>query len=804
MDSKTLRENFNRYLTNFLAKDEATATSYDRYLALAYAVRSELMEKWIETQKRYHERNVRRLYYLSTEYNLGKNLLQNMLHLGIESGMTQAVKSLGFSIEDLYAEEDDYQLGNVSEERITVCLLDALASQGYPAMAYGIRYDYGQFNQEIRNGVQTERPNDWMRRGNPWEILRLEYTCTVKFGGKCRILNPSEPLGPYEWNNSEIVHAIPYDLPLVGYRNGTVNTLRLWSARLSEQFLPDYLNHGDYERAFEDKSKYGRITQLLFPDEDVRRATDLRMKQQYFFICASLQDIIRRFKQDGNAIQDFDKKVAVHISGSCCALAIPEMMRLLVDKEGVPWGKAWEMTRVIFSYTSQALFKEDTEIWPVYKVGQILPRHLQIIFDLNQIHLDEVRTRCGSDSNLVRELSLIEEGEVKRIRFADLAVLGSNSINGVSGEQTENLKNKVFPYLAGYFTDRFSCRVNGIGQRRWLMYCNRPLSQLLTKYIGEQWITKPDQLQGIEKHLHDDRFLQAFSTIKREAKRRLAEALKQTDGFTADESMLFDVQLGKIHVNKRQLLHVLYVLHCYLAIRQGEKPCVPRFHIFGGKASPSDFLAKQIIHLIWAVAERINADEAARGLLKVSFIPNAALSWAERIAPAVDLSEQLSTAGMESCGTFSMKFALNGAVTIASRSGANIEMARRIGEGNIFTFGHDLPALSSLHDYRPTDLLARDERLKTIFSFLEDEVLPRTVDGHAIHPLLSALRDSDRHFVLLDFDDYIARQKQVDALYRDPIAWLKTSLTNLARIGWFMSDRIVQEYARDIWKVAAV
>jgi len=803
MDSKTLRENFNRYLTNFLAKDEATATSYDRYLALAYAVRSELMEKWIETQKRYHERNVRRLYYLSTEYNIGKNLLQNMLHLGIESGMTQAVKSLGFSIEDLYAEEDDYQLGNVSEERITICLLDALASQGFPAMAYGIRYDYGQFNQDMRNGIQTERPNDWMRRGNPWEILRLEYTCTVKFGGKCRILNPAEPLGPYEWNNSEIVHAIPYDIPLVGYRNGTVNTLRLWSARLSEQFLPDYLNHGDYERAFEDKSKYGRITQLLFPDEDVRRATDLRMKQQYFFICASLQDIIRRFKQDGNAIQDFDKKVAVHISGSCCALAIPEMMRLLVDQEGVPWSKAWEMTRAIFSYTSQALFKEDTEIWPVYKVGQILPRHLQIIFDLNQIHLDEVRIRCGSDSNLVRELSLIEEGEVKRIRFADLAVLGSNSINGVSGEQTESLKNKVFPYLAGYFTDRFSCRVNGIGQRRWLMYCNRPLSQLLTKYIGEQWITKPDQLQGIEKHLHDDRFLQAFSTVKREAKRRLAEALKQTDGFTADESMLFDVQLGKIHVNKRQLLHVLYVLHCYLAIRQGEKPCAPRFHIFGGKASPSDFLAKQIIHLIWAVAERINADEAARGLLKVSFIPNAALSWAERIAPAVDLSEQLSTAGMESCGTFSMKFALNGAVTIASRSGANLEMARRVGEGNIFTFGHDLPSLSSLRDYRPADLLARDERLKTIFSYLEDEVIPRTVDGHAIHPLLSALRDSDRHFVLLDFDDYIARQKQVDALYSDPIAWIRTSLTNLARIGWFMSDRMVQEYVRDIWKVAA-
>ncbi len=804
MDSKTLRENVNRYLTNFLAKNEATATPYDRYLALAYAVRSELMEKWIETQKRYHEHNVRRIYYLSTEYILGKNLLQNMLSLGIESEMAHAVKSLDYSIEELYAEEDDYMLGNGSEGRISVCFLEALASQGYPAMAYGIRYDYGQFNQEIRNGVQIERPNDWMRRGNPWEILRLEYTCTVKFGGKCCFLNSSEPLGPYEWKSSEIVHAIPYDIPLVGYRNEMVNTLRLWSARSSEEFLPDYLNHGDYERAFEDKSKYGRITQILFPDEDVRRTTDLRMKQQYFFICASLQDIIRRFKQDGNAIGDLDKKIVVHIGGSCCALAIPELMRLLVDQEGVAWDRAWEMTRAVFSYTSNALFKEDTDMWPVYKVGQILPRHLQIIFDLNQIHLDEVRTRCGPDSDLVRNLSLVEEGEVKRIHFADLAALGSHSVNGVSEEQTECLKNRIFPHFAGYFTDRFSCCVNGVGQRRWLLYCNRPLSQLLIKYIGEQWITKPEQLQNIEKHLNDERFLRAFSAIKLGAKQGLAGALNQAAGFTVDASMLYDVQFGRIHVNKRQLLHVFYLLHCYLAIRKGITSCVPRLHIFGGKASPSDFLAKQIIHLIWAVANQINNDSATKGLLKVVFIPNATLGWAERIAPAVDLSEQLSTAGMEPCGTFGIKFALNGTVTIASRSGVNIELAQRIGEGNIFSFGHDLALLSLLHDYRPTDLLARDERLKEIFSYLENELIPRTPGGHAIHPLLSALRDSDRRFVLLDFDDYVARQKQVDALYADQAAWVRTSLTTLARIGWFTSDRMVQEYARDIWKMAAV
>ena len=803
MNSNTFRESFSRYLTNFLAKNESTATLHDRYLALAYALRSELMKNWAETQKKYHERNGRRIYYLSTEYILGKSLFQNMLNLNVENEMTQAVKSLGFSLDDLYAQEDDCMLGNGSEGRLAACLLEALATQGYPAVGYGIRYEYGQFQQEIRNGLQVERPNDWLQRGNPWEIVRPEYGCTVRFCGECHRVNSEKPLGSYEWKNAEIVHAIPYDIPVVGYHNGIVNTLRLWSARASEDFLPDYLNHGDYERACEDKLKYSRITQILFPDEDVRRATDARMKQQYFFISATLQDIVRRFKSHNNDMNDLDKKMAIHLGGSRCALAIPEMMRILVDQEGVPWERAWEMTRSIFSYTSHAMFREDSEIWPVYKVGQILPRHLQVIFDLNQVHLDEVRKKYGGESGYIRELSLIEEGEVKRIRFADMAVLGSRSVNGVSREQTDILMKKVFAPFAVYFPERFTCKLNGIGQRRWLLTINRPLAKVITKYIGDKWITNPERLSEFESMIDNEQALESLSLVKKEAKKKLADVLLEDLGFSVDESFMFDAQIGKIHTNKRQMLHLLYILNSYLTLKNGQTASgARRVHIFAGKAAPSDFLAKQIIHLISATADRINNDPATKELLRIIFVPNFNMTWAERIVPAVDLAEQLSAATLEPAGTFNMKFALNGAVTIASLSGANNEIAEKIGKEYIFAFGKNGEELAKLHDYHPVEVLTKDERLKNIFSFLENDLIPKTPEGQTIYPLLSSLRDSDRQYTLLDFDDYVNKQALIDTLYAYPLAWMKTSFINIARIGWFSSDRVVQEYARDIWKVS--
>lgn len=803
MDGKILRDSFYRYLTNFLAKDEATATPFDRYMALAYAVRNELMKNWISTQKRYRDRNARRVYYLSTEYILGKSLFQNIMSLGIEHEMAIAAKSLGFSIDSIYEQEDDFMLGNGSEARFAACLLESLASQDYPAMAYGLRYEFGQFRQEIRKGVQIELPNDWLRKGNPWEIVRPEYAHIVQFGGECRT-RAKDGFGVYEWNNTESAYAIPYDIPIVGFRNNTVNTLRLWTARASEEFLPDYQNHRDYERAYADRSKYSDITKLLFPDEDVRRATDLRMRQQYFFVSASLQDIIRRFRRDNQSLLELDKKVVIHLGGSRCALAIPELMRILVDLEKVPWEKAWEMTRNIFSYTSHAVSREDSEVWPVYKVGQLLPRHLQVIFDINQIHLDEVRKKLGSDSSLVRELSLVEEGEVKRLRFADMAVLGSFSVNGVSREQTEILRTKVFPNLSRYCGDKFSCTVNGINLRRWLLNVNRPLGLHIIKHIGDRWIRNPELLAQLENMAGDDAFLRGFEEIKKAAKSRLSRLLQSSLGITVDESMMFDIQVARIHGSKRQLLHLLYLLHCYLCVKNGKgiPGGVRRLHLFSGKASPSDFLAKQIISLITVVANRINNDPMTKNLMQLVMVPDFSISFAEIVVPAVDLSEQLSTAGQEPSGTFTMKLAVNGAVSIVSLSGATIEFAEKVGEGYIFTFGKKAGEIASMGNYRPSDLLSSDERLKAIFTFLEKDLIPATSDGHAIYPLLSTLRDTDRQFVLLDFADYCAKQELVDKLYTRHDAWLRSGVMNIARSGWFSSDRAISEYARRIWNIS--
>ncbi len=800
MDYKYLRDTYYRYLRYFLAKDETTATTYDKFMALAYAVRSELVDRWIETQKYYHKNHPRRVYYLSMEYIFGKSLYQNMVNLGIEEPIHSAVRSLGFSIEELFAKEDDFELGNGGKGRVAACLMESMSTLGVPAMAYGLRYDYAQFQQEIKNGVQTERPNDWLHRGHPWEIVRPEYGCTVNFAGEIRKLDDNKPLGSYEWKNTEVVHAIPYDVPVVGYRNETVNTLRLWSARPSEEFLPDYFNHNDYVRACEEKSQSGRITKVLFPEEDVRRAHELRIRQQYFFVSAVIQDIIRRHKLHHGNLLELDSKVVIQLSGSRCALAIPEMMRVLVDQENIEWTKAWEITRNIFAYTSNAVLRDNLELWPVYKIGQTLPRIMQIIFDINQIHLDSLRSRYGNNNEVLRNLSLIEEGEVKRIRFADLAVLGSHSVNGVSVAQTDILKKLIFPQFSLYYPEKFSCKTLGVSHRRWLLCANRPLSDLITRTIGDGWIRKPENLSRLEKYSGDQRLLKEFCHVKEKSKIALCREIKDQFGIILDHKMLFDIQSRSIHTAKRQVLNILHVLHRYLQIKKGDSLRCPRVHLFAGKASPSDFLAKQIIHLINVVADLVNNDPDVKDQMKVIFIPNFGMSWAEKIIPAADLSEQISTATLEASGTFNMKFAFNGALTIASRSGSNVEMIQRLGEENIFAFGRSAEELLALNHYNPQTVIAGDNRLQAIFSFL-DSYLPKIQDGSAIYPLISSLRDSDRQFALLDFNDYVGRQQAIDELYHDSVAWAKKSLYNIARIGWFSSDRTVEEYAQDIWKV---
>lgn len=804
MESKNLKENYYRYLRYFLAKDETTATAYDKYMALAYLVRSEMVDNWIKTQKNYSEQNVRRVYYLSMEYVFGKSLRQNMLSLGIEDPITTAVKSLGFSIDELYIQEDDFELGNSGKGRTAVCHLESMATMGIPVTAYGLRYDYAQFQQDIRNGSQIEKPLDWLHRGHPWEIIRPEYSCTVQFAGDCRpVASVGTTFGPYEWKSAEQVHAIPYDVPIPGFKNEVVNTLRLWSARASEEFLPDYANHNDYVRACEEKSQLGRITKVLFPDEDVRRATELRMKQQHFFISAALQDIVRRYKIRNSDLSDLDKKIIIQLNGSRCALAIPELMRILVDVEHIAWDRAWEITKNIFSYTSHAVLRDNLEMWPVYKVAQVLPRHMQIIFDINQIHLEKIRSTFKLEPEIVRELSLIEEGEVKRIRLANLAVVGSFSVNGVSKEQSEVLNKKIFPSFSLAFPGKISNKSSGISHRRWLLCDNKELSELISGKIGEGWIRNADELKKLEKLADNTLFLTSMQKIKTKAKRQLALSLQKIIKCDIDSDSIFDIQSGKIHPYKRQVLHVLYILHRYLQIKNGTTYSCNRCHIFSGKASPSDFLAKQIIHLINIVADIVNNDPEIGQKIRVVFIPNFGMSWAENLITAADVNEQIATPTFEAAGTFNIKFAFNGTVTIGSRCGSNIELAEMVGTDNIFLFGKTSNEIINMTNYRPNELLSADQRLKNIFSFIE-KTLGTISEGTAIYPLLSTTRDTDRYFVLTDFNDYVQTQDSIDQMYIDPLNWSKKCLLNIASAGWFSSDRSIKEYAQDIWKVPVI
>jgi len=800
MESTEFTQTYYQYLRYFLAKDETTATTYDKYMALAYAVRSQLTNNWIATHKKYTSLNVRRVYYLSMEYIFGKNLYHNIANLGIGRPIEETIKKIGFSLEQLFDQEDDFELGNTGKGRMAACYLDSLATLGIPTMAYGLRYDYAQFQQSMQNGMQVERPYDWLHRGHPWEIIRPEYSCAVNFAGNCALIDNADSLGSYAWNSGEQVHAIPYDVPISGYQNDVVHTLRLWSARASEEFLPDYANHGDYARACEEKSQLGRITKILFPEEDVRRATEMRMKQQYFFISATLQDIIRRFKIHNPDIRDFDKKVIIHLNGSRCALAIPELMRLLVDCEKVPWDRAWQITSNVFSYTSHAMSKDHLESWPVYKVTQLLPRHMQIVFDINQIHLENIRRTFSSEQEIVRELSLIEEGEVKRIRLANLAALGSFSVNGISRPQTDILTKKLFPVHTKFYPDKFRNVTIGIAHRRWLMCANPKLSALISDAIGSAWCRDAEQLAELETFADNAEFVNNFISVKTAAKRTLAEYCETFMRKPVDLVAMYDMQIGKIHPYKRQVLLLFYILHRYLHIRAGGSVGARRVHFFSGKAAPSDFLAKQIIHLTSLVADIVNNDAEVSKFSTVIFIPNFGMTQAERIVPAADLSEQLSTASYEAAGTFNMKFTFNGTMTIASRAGTNIELAEKIGEPACLLFGKNADDLQSMHVYKPYELANADARLKAVFNLL-DELIPVYPEGNSVYPLISSLRDTDRFYVMLDFDDYVRQQQNIDTLFSDPVQWAQHCIRAIARSGRFTSDRSTKEYARIIWKV---
>jgi glycogen phosphorylase len=798
---ESIKQSYDRYLRYFLAKDDAKATKYDKYMALSYAVRSEMVDKWIQTQQRYYDRDLRRVYFLSMEYIFGRSLRQNIMSLDIEKDVAVIASNLGFSLDEIYEQEEPFDLGNGGKARLAACLLDAAASSSIPATAYGLRYDYGLFRQSIENEAQVEKPYDWSHKGHPWEIIRPEYTCEVNFYGRTESANRPGNVLAAAWKDTERVVAVPYDFPIPGYKNHTVNTLRLWCARAFEEFLPDYLNHGDYLRACEDKARSGTITRVLFPEEDVLRATELRLKQQFFLISASLVDILKRFKRTNNDLSELKKKIVIQLSGSNCAIAVAEMMRLLVDIENIPWKNAWELSSNIFAYTSHAVSREALESWPVYLMTQVLPRHMEIIYEINQNNLDRVREKYGPNNDLIREISVIQEGEVKRVKLGHLAMIGSYIVNGVSAGQTETLKSSVFPEYAVVDPLKFCAKTNGVSHRRWLLSANRPLADLITSVIGDCWVRNPQEIAKLESKSNDAGLLQKMLDVRAGAKKSLAATIRTLTGVEVDATAMFDVQCKKIHQYKRQVLHVLYILDRYLRIKNGENLLANRVHVFAGKAAPSDHLAKQIIRLIHVAGSIVNNDPAIGNRMKVVFLPDYGVSLAEKIIPAADLSEQIATPGQEASGTGNAKFVLNGSLLMASKSGSNIEIISYIGAENAFVFGRSSHELPQSNQYQPYNLMSVNSHLAAVFKLLEAKISQTPQTGLSIRPLLSTIMDSDRYFVLLDFDDYSKKQDEADALFADKKQWIKTGLVNVARCGYFSIDRTVAEYARDIWKV---
>ncbi len=803
MDAGAIAESFVYNMEFALAKDEFSATPRDKFNSLALAVRDRLIERWIETQQSYYRRGCKRIYYLSLEFLMGRTLGNAVLNLGLTDSVKRAMKDLGLRLEDLEEREYDAGLGNGGLGRLAACFLDSMATLALPAYGYGIRYDFGIFFQRIRGGVQVETPDNWLRHGNPWEVERPEHLYPVHFYG--RVEQSEEPGGRriFQWIDTQTVMAMAYDTPIPGFGNDTVNNIRLWAAKSTREFDLDYFNHGDYERAVSDKAKSETISKVLYPNDNVFIGRELRLKQEYFFVSATLQDIMRRFKKGRSAdFSSFPRQVAVQLNDTHPSVAILELMRIFLDREGLGWEDAWEVTVKTFGYTNHTVLPEALEKWPVSLFGRVLPRHMQILFEINRRFLEKVSERWPGDAGRLRRMSLIEDGEEQKVHMAHLAIVGSHSVNGVSGLHSDILKNGLFKDFHEMWPERFNNKTNGITPRRWLKLCNPGLAELIGEWIGEGWITDLEWLLKLLPLSEDVDFLRRWREVKRLNKKALAAVIRNLAGIAVNPDSMFDCQIKRIHEYKRQLLNVLRVLHVYLRIKSEPKwSPAPRVVIFAGKAPPGYAMAKLIVRLILAVGEKVNADPAVRDLLKVVFLPNYGVSLAEKIVPAADLSEQISTAGMEASGTGNMKLSLNGALTIGTLDGANVEIRQEVGEENFFLFGLTAEQVEERRrsGYDPVERYRSDSRIAEVIDYLRGGDLSPGDPGAFLPIVQSLLEGGDRYMLLADFDSYIACQDRVSAAYRDSRAWSGMSVKNVARMGRFSSDRTIREYAKEIW-----
>jgi starch phosphorylase len=781
------------------------ATVYDKYQALAYTVRDRLARAWVATQRRYNAANQKRAYYLSAEYLLGRALGNNLINLGLYETAREALREVGVDLSALLEMEPDAGLGNGGLGRLAACFLDSLATLGMPGMGYGIRYEFGIFTQQIVNGHQVERADEWLRFGNPWEIARPDRVVPVRFFGSVEQYQAPDGRRASRWVGGKTVLGVPYDTPIAGYGGNTVNTLRLWSARASAEFDFALFNDGDYERSVVEKNDSEVISKVLYPNDQNQAGRELRLKQEYFFVACSIADIMRRYVRTETDLMQLPKKVAIQLNDTHPAIAVPELMRVLVDEKKVPWEEAWAITVPTFGYTNHTLLAEALEKWPVSLFEQLLPRHLQIIYELNHRFLRQVQIAWPFDSERVGRMSLVEEGREKYVRMAHVAVVGSHSINGVAELHTNLLKRDVLPEFAEMFPERFNNKTNGVTPRRWLLACNPRLSKVISSAIGDKWVTDLEQLRELERFSTDASFVRAFADAKRANKADLAAHLRDVMWLNIEPDAMFDVQVKRLHEYKRQLLNALHIVHLWVQARKDGKPVkAPRAFIFGAKSAPGYKMAKLIIRLINGIGEVVNSDSARTGL-QVAFVPNYRVSMAERIIPAADVSEQISTAGMEASGTGNMKFAMNGALTVGTLDGANIEIRQLVGPENFFLFGltTDQVHAKQREGYHGRQIYETNAAVRDVIDLIGSGFFSPE-DRDLFKPLVDSLLEEDRYLVLADFDAYAKAQAQVTETFTDSELWWRKAILNVARVGWFSSDRTIREYAKDIWGIGAV
>ena len=804
-DSQSLSQGFHRYLRNHLGHFMGFVPFY-LYEAMALTVRDRIMSKWHKTWKRHNQPNTRKAYYLSLEFLIGRALGNHLLNLDIEDKTAEALMKFSVELEDVINEEPDAGLGNGGLGRLAACFMDSCASLDLPVIGYGLRYEYGMFHQLINHGYQVEEPDHWLRDGNPWEVPRPEFEQTIHFGGRTEHFHDEDGIHRARWIDTHDVVAIPYDLPISGYRNDTVNTLRLWKSTSTKAFDLDDFNRGSYSEAVEAKYDAEHITMVLYPNDASESGKELRLKQQYLLASASLKDVIRKWeKTHGHDYESFAEYNVFQMNDTHPTIAVAELMRILMDEKDLQWDHAWSITTSTMAYTNHTLLPEALETWSVHLMERLLPRLMEIIFQINKLFLHDIAMRWPGDKDKQARMSLIDENGDKAVRMAYLAIVGSFSVNGVAALHSKLLSEGLFRDFYELWPEKFNNKTNGVTPRRWIAHANPAMTQLISNHIGEEWIRDLGQIDKLKGFTSSDhrKFQKKWHKVKQQNKQRLADLVKENCAVDFDPESMFDVQVKRIHEYKRQLLNILHVIYLYNRIKQGDtQDWTPRCVLFGGKAAPGYHMAKLIIKLINNVAKVVNEDEGVGNLLKVAFLPDYNVSKMEIISPGTDLSEQISTAGKEASGTGNMKFMMNGAITIGTYDGANIEILDAVGEENFFLFGLKAEEVEQMrHDYQPQQIIDDDPDLQSVIFLLESGHF-NLFEPNIFNDIISSLKSPhDPWLTLADFRGYVDAQNEVARAYRDRERWLRMSILNTACSGFFSTDRTMREYNEEIWKL---